>query len=397
MKEPLAAPEAGSWKSRNVLALGWVSFFTDVHSETILALLPQFMANVLHLRMEAIGAIEGVAEAVASLLKIISGWFSDKLGRRKPVVLAGYVLSTLVKPLLALAQNGWHVLAVRLLDRTGKGIRTSARDALIADSTDPDQRGRAYGFHRGMDTAGAVLGTVLAVGLLNALAGDYRRVFLVSTAAGVAAVLTIVLGVREAPRRDGAAKKQVRPLPGSYRLFLIAHFLFSAGNLSYAFMLLRAQDLGVAAAAVPLYYLWHNLVYAAAALPAGALFDRLGARRAQVAAYLLHAVTCLGFGPLATKLGLPLWFAIYGIELGAIGGCSRAAAAGLMDPDRRGTQMGWFHGCEGFGLLAAGLIAGWLWERHGATTAFTYGAAMAVVGAVLAAVAIKPNAAAEGA
>jgi len=375
-------PATGSWRSRNVIVLGFVSFFTDVHSETILALLPQFMANVLGLPKQGIGLIEGLADAVASGLKIASGWFSDRIGKRKPVVLAGYSLSTVVKPLLSVVQVFWQVLAVRIVDRIGKGVRSSARDALVAESVEPAQRGKAFGFHRAMDTAGAVVGTTLAIVLLRVYLGDYRRVFLVATVAGVAAVLTVVFGVHDRPKQAGdrRAGDENPAQEGSLALFLVAHTAFSAGNFSYAFFMLRAQDAGVRAELVPALYLLHNVVYALAAFPAGALLDRLGARRAQALAYLWHAVACLGFAVLATPALMPLWFAVYGVQLGATGACSRATVSRLIQAERRGLGMGVFNGCEGAGLLIASVAGGWLWDRLGSGAApFYYGAALAVV------------------
>lgn len=342
------------------------------------------MANTLRLRKDAIGLIEGLAEASASLLKIASGWFSDRIGKRKPVVLAGYVLSTTVKPLLSLVQVGWHVLAVRIADRIGKGVRTSARDALVAESVEPGHRGRAFGFHRGMDTAGAVVGTVLAMVLLGLYLGDYRRVFLVATIAGVAAVVTVIVGVRETSR--GAASQEDKPekpeYAGSLGLFLVAHTIFSAGNFSYAFFLLRAEDVGIRAGLVPALYLLHNVVYAAAAMPAGAMFDRFGPRVAQVIAYLSHALACLGFALFGAPNLMPWWFALYGIQLAATGACSRATVSGLIRGDRRGTGMGVFHACEGGGLLVASVVGGVLWERLSSGAApFYYGAIVAAIAA----------------
>lgn len=375
-----------------MLALGLVSFFTDIHSETILALLPQFMANVLGLHKETIGLIEGLADATASVLKILSGWFSDRLGKRKPVVLAGYVISTALKPLLCLATSALHVLGVRLGDRVGKGIRSSARDALVAESVSAEQRGKAFGFHRAMDTAGAAVGTSLAIVLLQVFGGDYRRVFLVATVAGVVAVVTILVGVRDIPRevREANSRKPRRELAGSFPLFLVAHTLFSAGNFTYAFFLLRAQDVGVPAALVPALYLWHNIVYALAAFPAGALQDRLGARKAQATAYLLQVVVCLGMATLASPYLMILWFAVYGLQLGATGACSRTTAAGLMRPDRRGTDMGLLNGCEGVGLLIASAVGGVLWDWHGqGADPFYWGAVMALLGTLVVLVALK--------
>lgn len=353
------------------------------------------MASVLGLSMSAIGAIEGIAEAAASLLKIASGWLSDKTGKRKPVVIAGYALSTVVKPLLAVASRGSHVLAVRIGDRIGKGIRTSARDALLADSVAPEHRGRAYGFHRAMDTAGAIVGTALALLLLTVFGLEYRTIFLLATVAGVLAVAALVVGVREVPPKPksvNAAKKPVERLAGSWAGFLVAHGIFSAGNFSYAFFMLRAKDVGFDEGWLPGLYLFHNVVYALAAFPAGRLLDRIGARRAQPMSYLAQVLPCLGMALLATPATMLVWFALYGIQLGATGACTRATAAGLIPEGRRGTGMGIFHAVEGGGLLIAGVVGGQIWDRlDSGEFAFLLGATLALIAAILVRFALRPG------
>jgi len=384
-----------TWRGRNVIALGIVSFLTDIHSEAILALLPQFMASVLGLSMSAIGAIEGVAEAGASLLKIASGWLSDKTGKRKPVVIVGYALSTVVKPLLAVASRGLHVLAVRIGDRIGKGIRTSARDALLADSVAPEHRGRAYGFHRAMDTAGAIVGTALAFLLLKVFGLEYRAIFLLATVAGVLAVAALVVGVREVPPKpkdESAAKKPAQRLAGSWTGFLVAHGIFSAGNFSYAFFMLRAKDVGFDEGWLPGLYLFHNVVYALAAFPAGRLLDRIGPRRAQPLSYLAQMLPCLGMALWATPATMLVWFALYGIQLGATGACTRATAAGLIPEGRRGAGMGIFHAVEGGGLFIAGVVGGQIWDRlDSGEVAFLTGATLALIAAILVRFALRPG------
>jgi MFS family permease len=298
-----------------------------------------------------------------------------------------------MKPLLFFANGMGTVLAVRLSDRVGKGIRSSARDALVAESVDLDQRGKAFGFHRSMDTAGAVIGTALAIILLKVLAGNYQQVFLVATVAGVAAVVTIIVGVQDIRKGKDAGGKPRRKAEacGSFGWFLAAHTVFSAGNFSYAFFLLRAEDVGVASALVPVLYLWHNVVYALAAFPAGAMLDRLGARRAQILSYLIQVVACLGLAFGARPILMPVWFAVYGLQLGATGACSRATASALMRPDRRGTDMGMLNACEGVGLLIASTAGGLLWDRlRSGAAPFEFAAVAALVATVLVAFALRP-------
>lgn len=382
--EPQATADsrARAWHGRTVVGLGWVSFFTDLHSEALQALLPQFMASVLGMSMASIGFIQGLAEATVAFVQLLSGWLSDRLGVRKPLVVAGYSLSTLVKSLLALAVLPWQVLAVRVGDRLGKGLRTPPRDAILADAVDAAQWGKAYGLHRAMDSAGAIGGTILAIALFGAT-HSYRITFALAAIAGVAAVLLLLLVVREPPVPRAAAGKPVslKGLPRQFWWFVAAYSVFSVGNVTYAFFLLRAKELGVAEALVPAVYLLHNVVYTLAGLPAGALSDRIGARRATFLVMLLHALICLGLA-----WAVPPWLAvglvaIYGVVLAGDGSAVRALVAELLPTGLRASGMAAYRALGGVMMLPGSWMVGWLWDERGAAPAWILSAALAALGA----------------
>jgi len=384
------------------------SFFTDVHSETLLALLPTFMAEVLHLPKGAIGFIEGLAQSAASLLQIFSGWLSDRLKARKPFAVLGYTLSTIVKALLSLATCGAHVLAVRLADRVGKGLRTAPRDALLAESVAPEFRGRAFGFHRAADTLGAVVGSAGAFGLLLLLE-DYRKVFIWAALGGAAAVAVLAFVVHDVrPKEEPEeAKPQAPQQPEqrrrpsrTFRVFIVAHAIFSLGNFSYVFFLLRARNLALPEALVPILYLVYNVVYALTAMPAGRLGDQVGHRRVLVGSYVLYCLTCVG---LAAARGLwVVWplMCVYALHSATVNPAMRALAANLAG-GRRGTALGLLHTVSGAAALPASWVAGELWQRFQPHWPFVVGAVLAVLAALVLASVQEPDAAgrkpAEGA
>ena len=370
---------------RNVLALSVVSFLTDVATEMTYPLLPVFLSTVLGASAMAVGAIEGAAESVAALLKLGSGWLSDRVPRRKPLVLLGYGLASLVRPLIGLAQSVSQVLAVRVTDRVGKGIRTSPRDALIADSVDPSIRGRAFGFHRAADHTGAVVGPLLAFALLRWTEMDLRQLFLLTIIPGALAVAALVFGVREVPRATAPASKGFDPharLGRRFWAFLVVLFLFTLGNSTDAFLLLRAADLGVAPALVPILWAMLHVVKALSSTPGGALSDRLGRKPLLIAGWLIYAAVYFLLGRAGAEWQVWALFAIYGIYFGLTEGVEKALVADLVPADRRGAAFGWYNLALGLGALPASLIFGAIWDRWGAASAFTFGAAMALVAAV---------------
>lgn len=376
--------------NRNVRSLGWVSFLTDIHSEAILPLLPLFITQVLGLNSTFLGVIEGIADSAASLLKVASGWYSDKAKKRKAPTVAGYTLSALAKPMLAFSATGFHVLAIRFLDRVGKGVRTAPRDALIAESVQMHSLGRAFGFHRMMDTLGAVAGTLLAYILMNSLGGSegqrIRVVFLIASVFGVAAVITLLTLVREPEATQADAVLACDGSGGGRKrltAFVGINSLFYLGMFSYAFFLLRAQNLGLTAANIPLIYLFYNVIYAGAAFPVGQCSDSLGRKPVIMLAYLSYAVLCLGFA-LASK-AWHAWalFGLYGIHSATVNPASRALVAQLSEARSRGTAMGVYHTSVGLALFPASVVAGILWDSYGAFAPFLAGACIACIASAL--------------
>jgi MFS family permease len=379
--DPTACPKLG----RNVVALGLVSFFTDMSSEMIYPLLPVFLTATLGASAAYVGVIEGTAESMSALLKLVSGWWSDRVRERKPFVLVGYLLATVVRPLVAVATAAWQVLAVRAADRVGKGLRTSPRDALIADSVDPSIRGRAYGFQRAWDNAGAVAGPLIAFALLQWEGLTLRHVFWLALVPGLFAVATVVWGVREVPRkiaRSGAPLDLSQPMGGRFWAILAVIFVFTLGNSTDAFLLLRANQLGVPIALMPVIWAVLNAVKSITNTPGGALSDRVGRRPTLVVGWLFYAGVYLAFAHASQQWHAWALFAVYGIYFGFTEGAERALVSDIVPAERRGTAFGWFNLAVGLGALPASLIFGEVWDRVGVGAAFTLGASLALVAAV---------------
>lgn len=373
---------------RNVFFLGLVSLFTDVSSEMIYPLVPIFLTTVLGAPVAIVGLIEGIAESTASLLKTFSGWLSDRYARRKPFVLGGYSLSALGKLLLSVAFVWPVVLAARFVDRLGKGIRTSARDALIADETDVAHRGRAFGFHRAMDTAGAVIGPLIALFLMAALKERYRLIFLLAFFPAILGVGLLFLFVKErmrvgSPQAGKAPRLKLAGFDRSFKLLLLIIIIFGLGNSSDAFLILRAKDLGLSATLVVLAYVLYNIVYAAFAMPAGALSDRVGRKRLMAGGLLIFAMVYFAFALVSKAIYVWPLFAIYGFYTAMTEGVGRALVTDLTVSERRGTALGLYHTAVGLTTFAASLIAGLLWTYIGAFAPFVYGGAMSLIASLM--------------
>jgi MFS family permease len=380
---------------RNVIALGVVSFFTDVSSEMIYPLLPVFLTTTLGASAGMLGVIEGAAESTASLLKLASGWWSDRVGKRKPLVVAGYGIASVARPLIAVAQSATQVLLIRLTDRLGKGLRTAPRDALIADSVDPAARGRAYGFHRAADHAGAVLGPLIAFALLQWTGIEIRTVFWLALIPGLLAMITVIVFVREAIAARAVtvapAPKAQGDLPRSFWAYLGVVLLFTLGNSTDAFLLLRANQLGVPVALLPILWATLHVVKSATSTHGGALSDRVGRVPTLMAGWGIFALVYLGFGVATEQWHAWALFVVYGLFFALTEGTERALVADFTGA-KRGTAFGWFHLTIGLGALPASILFGLVWDRAGAPFAFYMGAALAAAALVGIAVIPKPTA-----
>jgi MFS family permease len=370
---------------RTVVALGFTSFFTDVGSEMIFPLLPVFVAS-LGATPAFLGLVEGLADATASLLKLGSGYVADRLAAKRPLVLLGYGIAALVRPLVALASAPWHVLAVRVTDRIGKGIRAAPRDVLIASSVSATEAGRAFGFHRAMDHAGAVVGPLVATALLS-VGCELRWVFAAALVPGLLSVLSVLI-VRE----PGALREQERPqphadtapqrLPRALGSYLVILALFSLGNSSDAFLLLRARELGVDVASLPLLWAAFHLAKLLSSYFAGDLSDRMSRARLIVSGWLVYAATYLAFGVATQSWHAWALFLVYGGYYGLTEPAEKALVRDLAPAPVRGRAYGFYNFIVGVSAVPAGLLTGWLWQALGPFAALAVGAGLALGAAV---------------
>jgi len=368
---------------RNVLFTGLVSLFMDISSEMIYPLLPLFLSSVLGVNKSVIGLIEGVADSTANLFRVFSGWLSDRIGRRKALMIAGYGISTLSRPILALSTLWGHVLAFRFIDRFGKGIRVAPRDALIVESTPSGRLGRSFGLHRGMDTLGAVLGPLVAFSILSGHRDNYRLIFWLSLIPAVIAVFIIVffIGERVQGFRGSGDKADVRdPMtqtPASFdwrfKAFVAIATIFSLGNSSDAFLILRATDIGIGVTTVPLLYLSFNLIYALTSMPAGVASDLIGKRAVMITGFLLFALIYMGFALSSEVWHVWVLFIFYGVFMGLSEGIQRAYLGSIIPEGLRATGYGIYSTFTGVALLPASIIGGYLWDSLGPQATFYYG------------------------
>ena len=371
---------------RNVFALAAVSLLTDVSSEMIYPLLPIFLTTVLHANASVIGAIEGAAESTAALLKLASGWWSDRVRKRKPLVLIGYALASFVRPLVAIAQSATQVLGIRVADRVGKGLRNAPRDALLAESVDPSIRGKAFGVQRTGDHIGGVLGPLIAYLLLSQHWAELRTVFWLAAIPGVLSVLVVVVFVKDIPRAAAPVTTGPpdlsKPLGATFWRVMFVIFLFTLGNSTDAFLLLRANQLGVPVALAPILWAALHVVKSVSSAPGGALSDRIGRRPTLIAGWLLYAAVYFGFARAGSAWQAWALFGVYGIFFGLTEGSERALIADLVGAARRGTAFGWYNLALGLGALPASILFGFVWDRGGPASAFVMGASFALAAAI---------------
>ena len=384
---------------RNVWAVSLTSFFMDISSEMVINIVPLFLSNVLGVKANIIGIIEGVAESTASILKLFSGWLSDKLKGRKWIAVAGYGISALAKPFFYFANSWGAVAGVRWADRIGKGVRTAPRDALVADSIKPEQRGLAFGFHRAADTAGAMLGILVAALVVwlaqsNAIElgrKTFQTIVLISLLPAALAVLSLIIGARDVKGAEGlgAPKITFKGLGKPFVTFLIIVGIFDLGNSSDAFLVLRAQERGMGVLGILIMLAVFNLIYTLISTPAGSLSDRIGRRKVIIGGWIVYALIYLGFGMAGNATHIWLLYMVYGLYYGMAYGTAKAMVADLVPENLRGTAYGTYNAMLGIIDFPASLIAGLLWSGVGGWTGFGpsapffFGAAMAVIAVVM--------------
>jgi MFS family permease len=388
---------------RNVFAIGLVSLLNDASSEIIYPLLPIFLAQSLGASARAIGTIEGLAESISSLLKLFAGYLSDRLAKRKLLVVAGYSVASLARPLLAFAHTWTQVLAIRLTDRIGKGVRTAPRDAMIADTVRVEQRGIAFGFHRAMDHAGAVIGPIVGYLLVilfvanakSPTTGEFSKIFLAASVPALIAVLVAIFFMRESPvhaqRGPEIAKLSLRGFDSNFKRFLLVLALFTLSNSSDSFLILRAMDSGVSVALIPLLWAAHHGTKVLSSLLGGDLSDRLGRKRLIVAGWILYAAVYAGFAFATNQASLWILFLVYGIYFGLAEGAEKALVADLVRPEQRGTAYGLYNLAFGITVFPASFLMGTIWDWKGPTVAFLLSAFMGATAAMLLLVFVRPH------
>ena len=372
--------------SKNVFVLGLVSFFNDVASEMIYPLVPIFLTSVLGAPVAIVGLIEGMAESTASVLTVVSGWLSDKWRKRKIFVVAGYSFSAISKILLSLAHSWPFVLLARFVDRFGKGTRTSARDALIAESSENSVRGRAFGFHRGLDTLGAVVGPLIALLAIHFLDNNFRLIFFLAFIPAFIGILLLLFFVKEKKKEANSLDTfhfNWRELNPSFKIFLLISFIFALGNSSDAFLILRAQNLGLSLILVVLAYVLFNFTYAIFSIPAGIISDKIGPKKVLLGGFLLFSAVYLFFGLAHSSLFLWFLFPVYGIYMALTEGVGKAYISNLVPQEKSGTAFGVYQTAIGLCTFFASLIAGLLWTYIDVSAPFIFGSIIAVISAFL--------------
>ncbi|OGH10893.1 MAG: hypothetical protein A2857_04625 [Candidatus Levybacteria bacterium RIFCSPHIGHO2_01_FULL_36_15] len=371
----------------NVFFVGLISFFGGISQDIFVPILPLYLANILNLDKSFIGFTEGLVTSSASIFKIVSGFLSDKFKSRKSIVFLGYFLSFVARPLLALTTSGIGVLALRFLDGVGKGIKDSPKDALIADSTQAGSRGRGFGIVRALDTLGSVVGPILLFVLLYLLQNNslkYHYIFFITAIPLIFTLSILSIFVRETPIEKAQKKVNIDlKLPGKFYIFLAIVVVFSIGNSSGAFLILRAQNIGVSLLAIPLVYALFNFFYASASIPLGSLSDKIGREKVILLGWFSYSVSYLGFGLANQSYQIWFLFAFYGIYFATTEGVAKAYVADIISSEYRGRAYGIYNSVIGLVTLPASMIAGFLWDKYNPSAPFYFGAAIAFLAAIL--------------
>jgi MFS family permease len=370
--------------NRNILFTGLTSFLTDTSVKMVYSVMPMFLMSI-GASKTSLALIEGIAESTAALIKALSGFWSDKIGKNKPFMLIGYGLSALIIPLYTFVVSPIQVLYLRFIERFGKGIRTAPRDSLIAGSVENGKSGRSFGLQKAMDNSGAIVGPLFAFALLASLPGNFRMVFLLAGIPAVLAIFVIIFGIREAKKskHELFAKFHFKDFPARYYFLLGIVFIFTLGNSTDALLLVKANEVGVRVALIPLVYLITNLVSVLASIPVGSLSDRIGKEKILIIGYIIYAVVYFGFG-ITSSIGIiTSLFALYGLYSAATDSIQKAFISDMIDRNKKGTGLGIYNALLGITLLPASLIAGLLYDKINSSIPFYFGAATAIISAVL--------------
>lgn len=369
---------------RNIIFTGLTSFLTDTSVKMIYSVMPMFLMSI-GASKASLGLIEGVAESTASLIKVLSGFWSDKAGKNKPFMLVGYALSAIVLPLYAFVISPLQVMALRFVERFGKGIRTAPRDSLIAASVTNNETGKSFGFQKAMDNSGAIAGPLLAFALLSFFPGDFRLIFILAGIPAIAGIFVIIFGIKEVRKNKAELfqKFRFRDFSKRFYIFLGIIFIFTLGNSTDALLLVKANEAGIKVAFIPLVYLITNTVSVIAAIPVGSLSDRVGKEKLLVIGFLIYALVYFWFGSTSDSVVIILLFALYGLYSAATDGIQKAYVADITDKNKKGTGMGLYNAILGITLLPASIIAGVLYDRVNSSVPFYFGAVMAMLASVL--------------
>lgn len=386
--------EIKTGKKHNSFFIGLLSFFGGISQDIFLPVLPLYLVNVLHLDKSFIGLTEGIVTSSASIFKIIAGFLSDKFGRRKPIVFLGYFLSFLARPLLIFTTLGMGVLFLRFLDGVGKGVKDSPKDALIADSTEVATRGKSFGIVRALDTLGSVVGPLLLFGLLYFLQNNelkYHYIFLITAIPLLFTLAILTIFVKEVSYKKDVQIDNKFSLPREFYIFLVIISIFSLGNSSDTFLILRAQNVGVGLLAIPLIFALFNFVYAAFSIPLGSLSDKIGREQVILIGWVSYALAYLGFALADKTYQIWLLFAFYGIYYATTEGVAKALVADLIPSQSRGRAYGIYNTVIGLITLPASFIAGYLWDRFNPQLPFYFGSLMSVIAIILLLIFLKQN------
>lgn len=369
---------------RNVLFLGLTSFLTDTTTKMIYSVMPLFLMTLGASKTE-LSLIEGIAESTASVLKALSGWLSDRIGKNKPLMAIGYAFTAFLSPLFAIATSPLQVLVIRFTERVGKGIRTAPRDSLVAASCQHGSKGKSFGFHKAMDNAGAIVGPLLASGLLALFPGQYRKVFLIAGLPAIIGLLSLIFLVKEAgtDRKELLGKLSFKDFPKRYYYFLAIVLVFTLGNSTDTLLLVKASDVGIGDAFIPIMYVIYNAVSVLFSVPTGMLSDKIGRERLIMFGYSLYALIYFGFGRTSSASSVIFLFAMYGLYSAATDGVQKALVTDIVDTRMKGTGLGIYNFVVGITLLPASVIAGLLYDKVGNRAPFHFSSAMALTATLL--------------